>query len=215
MGRGLRVRPGPWIRRLFGPYERRVSDAYRSMYVDLDAVVTLVRRWRPNAAHILEVGCGEGVMTSLLAAAYPAARITAIDVSPQVGRLFEGCATQVTFLHSDVETVVSAHPGAFDLVVLSDVLHHVPAHLRTGLLEAIKAALAPAACFVFKDWERTFSPIHWCSYASDRWLTGDRIRYLSGDEMRGQLRRVFGGAALVAEERVRPWRNNLAILVRP
>jgi 2-polyprenyl-6-hydroxyphenyl methylase/3-demethylubiquinone-9 3-methyltransferase len=185
------------------------------MYLDMDAFVALLRRWSPDPAQILEVGCGEGAMTKRLAVAYPNARIIAIDVTSRVGRLYEGRRARVEFLQSDVQTVAVGNPGRFDLVILADVLHHVPAALRSGLMLAIRSALAPAACFVFKDWERSFAPIHWCCHASDRWLTGDRISYLSAEEMRRRLAENFGPAALAAEERVPPWRNNVAMLVRP
>ena len=100
-------------------------------------------------------------------------------------------------------------------MVLADVLHHVPVESRQALLEAVKLALAPGGAFVFKDWQRTFSPIHLLGYASDRWLTGDRISYMSRAEMRERLTRSFGAAALIAEAAVPPWRNNIATLVAP
>jgi 2-polyprenyl-6-hydroxyphenyl methylase/3-demethylubiquinone-9 3-methyltransferase len=121
----------------------------------------------------------------------------------------------VRFVRSTVQEIAEREPGAFDVVVLSDVMHHVPVDLRQGLLEGIRAAMRPGATFVFKDWERNFSPIHWMGYASDRWLTGDRIRYMTRSEMRERLARTFGAGAMVAEARVPPWWNNLALLVRP
>jgi len=30
------MRPGPLIRRLFGPYEREITEAYRRLFIDLD-----------------------------------------------------------------------------------------------------------------------------------------------------------------------------------
>jgi hypothetical protein len=51
---------GASIRKMFGPYERHVSEAYRSMYLNIDEFVEQVRRWSPYPHRILEVGCGEG-----------------------------------------------------------------------------------------------------------------------------------------------------------
>ena len=206
---------GAFIRRLFGPYEREISEGYRSTYIDIDSFVELMRDWAPDATRILEVGCGEGAVTERLAAAYPNARITAIDITARVGRLYRGPRERVEFVRCDVHRVASAEPAAYDLVVLSDVLHHVPTELRQGLIDSIRATLAPGGSFVFKDWERTFTPIHWLCYASDRWVTGDRISYLSREQMRVRLASSFGHSALVAEAGVRPWRNNIATLVRP
>lgn len=199
---------------MFGPYEARISEMYRSIYINIDAFVQLAVQWRPQAGRILEVGCGEGAVTERLNAAYPDAKITAIDITPRVGRLYRGSNDGVRFIRCTVQEIAATEPGQYDLVVLSDVLHHVPKALRQGLLDAIRTALAPQGTLVFKDWQRNHAPIHWLCYASDRWLTGDRISYMTRKEMREGLERSFGDRALIAEARVGPWWNNLAILIR-
>jgi 2-polyprenyl-3-methyl-5-hydroxy-6-metoxy-1,4-benzoquinol methylase len=209
------MKMGPFIRAMFGPYERQISEAYRSIYIDIDAFVGLVRQWKPNAEKILEVGCGEGAVTQRLNAAYPDANITAIDITPRVGRLYRGSFDGVRFIRCAVQEIAATESRQYDLVVLSDVLHHVPLELRQGLLDAIRTTLAPQGTLVFKDWQRNFAPIHWLCYASDRWLTGDRVSYMTREEMRERLVRSFGEGALIAEARVGPWWNNLATLVRP
>ena len=206
---------GPFIRSMFGPYEHRLSEVYRSLYIDVDAFAERMRQWTPTAKRILEVGCGEGAVTERLKAIYPDADITAIDVTPRVGRLYAGSSDSVRFVQCTVQQIAATEPGQYDLAVLADVLHHVPVEFRQGLLEAIRVTLLPGGALVFKDWERSFTPIHWICYASDRWLTGDRIVYMTRDEMRERLAHSFGEAALVAEARVAPWWNNIAILVRP
>ena len=206
---------GPFIRRLFGPYERQISEAYRSIYVNIDNLVARMRAWKPSASRILEVGCGEGAVTERLAVAYPDARITAIDITPRVGRLYDGSRDKVRFMQTTVQEIAATDPGQFDFVVLADVLHHVPMELREGLLDAVRKTLAPGGVLVFKDWERNSTPIHWLGYLSDRWLTGDRIVYMRREEMRKRLSTSFGATAIVDEARILPWRNNLAILVRP
>jgi 2-polyprenyl-6-hydroxyphenyl methylase/3-demethylubiquinone-9 3-methyltransferase len=199
---------------MFGPYERQVAEIYRSLFIDIDAFVGMIVQWIPNAPRILEVGCGEGSVTERLAAAYPDANITAIDITPRLGRLYQGSLDRVKFIRCTAQEIAATEPGQYDLAVLSDVLHHVPGELRQGLLDAIKTALAPRGALVFKDWERNFSPIHWLGYTADRWITGDRISYMSRIEMRERLALSFGEAALVAEARVRPRWNNLATLIR-
>jgi SAM-dependent methyltransferase len=206
---------GASIRRMFGPFERQVSEAYRSIYLDIDEFVELVRRWSPYPGRILEVGCGEGTVTKRLQSAFPNAHITAIDVTSRIGRLYQGPQAGVCFAQCDIREIAASKAGAFDLVVLCDVLHHVPLGSRQRLLDAIPATLAPHGSFIFKDWQRSNTPIHWLCYASDRWLTGDRIGYMTRYEMRQHLALSFGAGALVDETRVSPRWNNLAILVRP
>lgn len=205
---------GPAIRRLFGPHERRVSEAYRAIYFDVDAFIRRIRAWTPDARRILEVGCGEGAITQRLVAAYPGAAITGIDISPRVGRLYEGPAGAARFLETTVQELAAAEPGRYDLVVLADVLHHVPDAMRQPLLDAIRTLMAPGACLAFKEWERNGTPIYWLGYASDRWITGDRIQYMTRDEVRGRIAAAFGAEAMVDEARIAPWRNNIATLVR-
>ena len=132
-----------------GRYERQISEQYRSIYVDVDAFVATVQSWAVSPKRILEVGCGEGAVTERLAAAYPDAKITAIDITPRVGR-DAGPRDKVTFLQSPVQEIAASEPRQFDLVVLSDVMHHVPDALRQDILNAIKGALAPGGVFVFK-----------------------------------------------------------------
>jgi trans-aconitate methyltransferase len=206
---------GPLVRRMFGPYERQISEFYRSIYINIDAFVELVVQWKPAPSKILEVGCGEGAVTQRLHAAYPGAEITAIDITPRVGRLYRGSLDGVRFMKCAVQEIAATEPGRYDLVVLSDVLHHVPTELRQGLLDAIRTAMAPNGTLVFKDWQKNYAPIHWLCYASDRWLTGDRISYMTREEMRERLANSFDDGALAAEARIGPWWNNLAILVRP
>jgi 2-polyprenyl-6-hydroxyphenyl methylase/3-demethylubiquinone-9 3-methyltransferase len=200
---------------MFGPYERQISEFYRSIYINIDAFVELVVQWKPAPNKILEVGCGEGAVTQRLNAAYPDAKITAIDITPRVGRLYRRSLSGVRFMKCTVQEIAATESGQYDLVVLSDVLHHVPLQLRQELLDAIRTALAPNGTLVFKDWQKDYAPIHWLCYASDRWLTGDRISYMTREEMRERLASSFGGGAIVAEARIGPWWNNLAILVRP
>jgi 2-polyprenyl-3-methyl-5-hydroxy-6-metoxy-1,4-benzoquinol methylase len=205
---------GPAVRRLFGRHEHRIAELYRAIFVDIDAYARQIGDWIPTARRILEVGCGEGAVTERLARLYPDADILAIDITPRVGRLFRGPRHRVTFAEITVRQVATEQPGSFDLVMLSDVLHHVPPPLRPELLAAVRATVAPGGALIFKDWERTAAPIHWLCHAGDRWLTGDRVRYLRKLDAEAMLADAFGGPAVVAQARVRPWRNNFAMLAR-
>ena len=206
---------GPAVRRAFGPFEHHVTAAYRSIYLDIDDLVAAIRDWAPDARRILEVGAGEGAVTERLVTAFPGATITAIDITPRVGRLYRGPAGPAHFRSCTVQEIAAETPGAFDLVLIADVVHHVPLALRKGLLDAARAALAPGGVLIFKEWERSRTPIHWMCHASDRWLTGDRVAFMSRDEGRALLAASFGSHAFVDERRVAPWRNNIITLVRP
>jgi 2-polyprenyl-3-methyl-5-hydroxy-6-metoxy-1,4-benzoquinol methylase len=205
--------PGALIRRLFGPYERGVAEAYRRIFVDLDAFAELISTWVPQARNVLEVGCGEGAMTERIVRTYPAAAVTAIDITPKVGRLFRGQTTRVNFVQETVEAVAARKPASFDLVILADVIHHVPADARRSLMNAIERAMAPKGSLIFKDWVVSSNPIHWLCLMSDRHLTGDNVAYCTMDIINALVTDSFGPGKILRTHTVPPWRNNVAVLV--
>jgi 2-polyprenyl-6-hydroxyphenyl methylase/3-demethylubiquinone-9 3-methyltransferase len=204
---------GPAVRALFGKHERRVADLYRSIFLNLDDYAENIQNWVPECSRILEVGCGEGAVTEKLAILFPNADILAIDVTPRAGRLYRGRTEGVEFRNIDVQSIAAAHPGRFDLVLLSDALHHIPLDLREEILEAIGRTLAPGGRFVLKDWGRAaISPIHWLCYTCDRWLTGDRVSYLTPTEAKRLVLDRLPQLQPIAAGHVRPWRNNYALI---
>lgn len=205
MGIGARVRAA------FGPYEPQISDLWRAMFVDVQQWTDVIAQWAPKPLRILEVGCGEGYSTARLAEAFPGVSIDAIDIAPNIGRLYDGPTEAVTFRIAYAEDIAAESPGIYDLVVLSDVLHHVPIPARASLLNAVKALLAPGGTLAFKDWHREkLKPIHWAVYGSDRFLTGDQVSYMRREEARLLLENVFGTGSIRCETSIRPWTNNYA-----
>lgn len=206
---------GPMVRRAFGRHERLISELWRAMFVDLDEWTRKVKEWVPNPDRILELGCGEGYSTERLVTAFPDARIDAVDIADNIGRLYSGPAERVRFRQVYAEELALVEPGAYDLIILADVLHHVPRVARESLLRSIRSLLAPGGVLLFKDWARNYTPVYYAGYCADRWLTGDRIAYLTPAEARSSLAAVFGQGCVGAETTVRPWSNNYAFRVVP
>jgi 2-polyprenyl-3-methyl-5-hydroxy-6-metoxy-1,4-benzoquinol methylase len=206
--------PGALIRRLFGPYEHQVAEAYRHIFVNLDDFARLIQRWVPQTQRVLEVGCGEGAMTERITKIYPAATVTAIDITPKVGRMFRGNRVNVTFLQESVESVAERGPASYDLVILADVIHHVPLGARRSLMRGIARAMTSDGNFIFKDWLATKTPINWLCGASDRYLTGDNVSYLTMSIIEELVSDAIGPNRICQTARVRPWDNNVAVLVR-
>src|SRR5262249_39100858 len=151
---------GPCVRQLLGPLEVPVADLYRASFIDLARFARLLRRWAP-AETILEVGCGEGALAGRLAKVYPGARITGIDISQRVGRLFRGDRDRVVFQRETIQSFAAARPASFDLVVICDVMHHVPWDRHADLLAHARRTLKPGGRFALKDWEDRNNLIHW------------------------------------------------------
>jgi 2-polyprenyl-6-hydroxyphenyl methylase/3-demethylubiquinone-9 3-methyltransferase len=202
---------GSVVRSLFGPAEPLVARAYRRIFLDVEALARTVAR-HATPRRVLEVGAGEGQFTEALARVFPEAEIQGIDLTPRVGRLYQGPRGRVTFAARSVDEVAAEQAGQFDLVVVCDVLHHVPPPARAAFLETCGRCVAPGGTLVLKDWERTSTPIHAIAWFSDRHITQDRIAYLTATELRAALGAAFG--PVLAEARIGPWRNNLALFSR-
>lgn len=206
---------GRIVRKAFGRHERRVAEMYRHAFVHLDAFASSIRARVGTATEILEIGCGDGLVTERLALAFPGAALTGIDICPQPGRLYRGDPTRVRFLRSSAQELRAAEAARFQLVIIADVLHHVPYPDWTGFLASVRPLLADGATLVLKDWVREWTPAYFIGYLSDRLITGDRIRYPGEPELRALARGAFGSDAIRSEFRVGPWHSNFALVISP
>lgn len=202
---------GRAVRARLGRFEAPVSDFYRGRFIDLDACAATLGEL-VEAASILEVGCGDGQMASRLLATFPDARYAGIDVAPEVGHLFEGDRGRADFRSVDSRSFLDEAPEPFDLVVVVDVLHHVPAAQRGALLDDVRALTAPGGHYVLKDWVRSRSIAHLAAWSSDRLITGDRVRYFDNGELESLVPARFPGDRLLESVHVPPRRNNLMLV---
>jgi 2-polyprenyl-6-hydroxyphenyl methylase/3-demethylubiquinone-9 3-methyltransferase len=207
---------GPFVRRLLGPLEKPISIAYRSVFIDLGALVERIRCWLPDSevSRILEVGCGEGMLIEILAKAYPLARIAGIDITPRIGRLFKSGSDRVTFRRQTIAEFVAEEPSSVDLLILCDVMHHLSPEAHRPLLACASKAIKPGGYLVLKDWERDTSPIHLITYLLDRIGSGDHVLYATADKYRELINDVFGQNCIKNEARIRPRKNNFVFLVQ-
>lgn len=202
---------GRSVRARLGRFEAPVSDLYRRQFIDLDACAQSLSGI-VDATSILEVGCGDGQMATRLLVAFPDARYVGIDVAPEVGHLYDGDPGRASFRSIDSRSYSHAADERFDLVVVVDVLHHVPPDARGALLDDVRALTTPGGHFVLKDWVRSRSIAHLAAWSSDRLITGDRVAYFDNDELQALVPARSSSDRLVATVRVPPRRNNLMLV---
>lgn len=198
---------GPAVRSRLGKWEIPAADAYRSVFINLEDCATLLSSLWPSSARILEVGCGDGSFGERLLAKFPAATYTGIDIAESPGGLFRGDASRATFESISSSDFLARSPGVFDLVVVVDVLHHVPPALREQLLRDVQTLTAPGGHYVIKDWDPTRTLGHYAAYGADRYITGDAIQHVPLADMKGMVD-TWLGDPLYIESRVPPRRNN-------
>jgi trans-aconitate 2-methyltransferase len=100
-----------------------------------------------EADHVVDLGCGPGNLTGLLARRWPGADVLGLDASPEmVARAQESGPVGTRFEMADLRTWEAGRP--VDVLVSNATLQWVPGHL--DLLPRLVAQVAPAGWFAFQ-----------------------------------------------------------------
>ena len=168
----------------------------------------------PAGSRVLEIGCGAGIVTEHLSKAFPDAEVTAIDICENPGSM---CAhrSRTRFLRMTAAELYATRPQSYDLIVISDVLHHVPESNRRELLAHAADLRSRDGVVVVKEWIRQRTPAYLMGYCSDRFITGDDVHFMSEQELGVMARDVFGADSVRSQFRVSPWACNLVLVIAP
>ena len=116
------------------------------------------QRLAPNGLqgrHVLDVGCGGGLLSEALAK--EGAEVTAIDLAPElvkVARLHGlESGVKVDYRVQAVEDLAAERPGAFDAVTCMEMLEHVPD--PAAILRACATLLRPGGRLFLSTLNRT------------------------------------------------------------
>lgn len=145
---------------------------YRSAFVNIEATAAVIAGQIPRGAHVLDVGGGDGTMIDAVLRLRPDVTATMIDLSPSIGRFLSGSVCdRVTLLPGVALAGYLGYPA--DVVLLSDVLHHVPREQRADFLAEAEALVRPGGCMIVKDVEPG-GMCAWLGLMADRYISGDR-----------------------------------------
>ncbi|WGX97900.1 methyltransferase domain-containing protein [Nocardioides sp. L-11A] len=100
---------------------------------------------------VVDLGCGPGNLTSLLADRWPAAAITGVDSSDAMIRVASdsSAAERVAFHRADLrDWLAAAPPAGVDVLVSNATLQWLPEHL--DLLPGLVRAVAPGGWLAFQ-----------------------------------------------------------------
>lgn len=100
--------------------------------------------------HVLELGCGNGSFSSLISGYLNKGRLLAIDISPksiEIARERLKKRKNIDLVAVDA-TTIDFGKELFNVIVLPDVIEHIPLDLHYNLFEKIANALKPDG-FVF------------------------------------------------------------------
>ena len=120
--------------------------------------VELLRRIAPDAGQhanhaaprtVVDLGCGPGNLTALLAQRWPEAAVRGVDSSAEMVERARGDVPDVAFEVADLRDWLAAAPaGGVDVLVSNAALQWVPGHLK--LLPALVAAVRPGGWLAFQ-----------------------------------------------------------------
>lgn len=105
----------------------------------------------PNRAiEVLDLGAGTGLLSGFIATAFPMARLTLIDISPQMieraRERFAGHRERVRFMTADLGQFSIA--GSYHAIVSALAIHHLEDDGKRRLFKTIHAALEPGGVFI-------------------------------------------------------------------
>lgn len=215
------------------PETPTVSDcvqAARQLYQDAKALPRLLMSYRPTicpfeellqlvpkGSNVLDVGCGGGLMLSLLAASGRIDSGRGFDTNGDMIQL----ASHVAQAHGlplqfEQRSVIDGIPeGTFDVISIIDVMHHIPPDAQAGFFRDVVARLPPGGTLIYKDmcrrpiWRASANRMH------DLVLARQWIHYCPIDRVRQWAADL--GLSLVREQtHNRLWYGHeLLVLTRP
>jgi len=167
------IPPGQIARRVLGPVFPVFGEAYRRAFVDIDKVADWMAARLPQGARVLDVGGGDGFVMNAVLARRADIHVTMTDLAPKIG----GVIAPAHRARVELRPAISAEAvdGAFDVLTLSDVVHHVPVTARPAFFAALSAAAVRTGCrsVLIKDIQPRGLRAK-LAELGDHYITGDR-----------------------------------------
>jgi trans-aconitate 2-methyltransferase len=132
---------------------------------DLAARVSMER-----ASRIIDLGCGPGTSTAVLAERWPDASITGLDNSPEMLEHARGKYPRHNWVHGDISDWAATTGEQYDLVFSNAALQWIDGH--ASLYPALFAHVAPGGIFAVQvpyNWSEPFHRILCDLESSTEW----------------------------------------------
>lgn len=194
---GGRPSPGSLARRVLGRHFSVAGRIYRGLFVDLEEVARCLSPHIPAGAVVLDVGGGDGDPLNPLLRVRPDITVRLVDPSPEVGALIRPELRSRVELHpgTSMATLGSASRRDFSVVLVADVLHHIPPESRAAFFADLRALVRDAGGqprIIVKDVEPGGARAT-LGRLADRYVSGDRsVAPVGREAVRRLIRDAFG-----------------------
>ena len=147
---------------------RRLLQRLRPLICPLDPLLAHM----PSAARVLDIGCGTGALLLHAVAQGRVREGLGTDVSGPALEIacetWQSMAGRFPSTHLRFERMDSlgSLPGKWEVVMMIDVIHHVPPSLQEAFLRAAFRLVAPGGRMIYKDvclrpwWKRAMNRLH-------------------------------------------------------
>jgi tRNA (cmo5U34)-methyltransferase len=139
----------------YDPTRRRLVPCFDAFY---GAALAQLPAERDDALDVLDLGAGTGLLSALVAHAYPRARFVLVDLAPDMLAVarerFHALGREAAFLAADLaRDPLPAPPGGrgFHAVVSGLAIHHLSPAEKRDLFARTHDALMPGGVFVNAD----------------------------------------------------------------
>lgn len=131
----------------------RVKIQLENLYVPFDQLI-------PTKAHIVDIGCGYGMMSYMLQLLSSERTITGIDYDAEKIKVANAC-----FLRNDNIQFIAADITQFtlnksDVFLISDMLHYIPFEAQQQLLQQCIDQLNPGGILLIRDGDKDLKDRH-------------------------------------------------------
>lgn len=209
--------PGQLARRILGSHFEAFGKLYRAFFLDVAKVSDRIAAAIPPDAKCLDIGGGDGLIANALLERRGDISITLIDLAPAIGSFIDPKFGDRVKVHP--ATPVSAFTEkttAFDAVLITDVLHHIPEAFRPDFFADVRRQMAKAESRILIVKE--FAPGGLRSLLgllSDKYITGDRnVSLLPRNGIRQLAERAFGAENIESFEVETPDAPNYFAVIR-
>jgi 1-acyl-sn-glycerol-3-phosphate acyltransferase len=141
-------------------YKGPVLEWYIRIKLSLEHDYELINRIIPREAQIVDIGCGYGLISYMLAFTSEKRNILGIDYDTDKIRLAENCISKndrISFITADATGYDYPRADAF---LLSDVLHYMPEEKQEQLLINCIDHLNPGGIIIIRDADKDLKKRH-------------------------------------------------------
>jgi uncharacterized protein len=169
-------------------YKGPVLEWYTRIKLSMEKDYDLIHRNVPRDARIVDVGCGNGMISYMLAFTSGQRKILGIDYDEDKIELATNCISKNGNLSFAAADAVSYDYPESDVFILSDVLHYMPPEKQELLLSSCIGKLSENGSIIIRDADKDLRKRHFGTRYTEFFSTrfgynksaGKKLHFFSG-----------------------------------